>query len=199
MTYEKTVQSLVPSERWDVDYYYSSDAKPGKAYARFAAFTEVSSSDWLPACLTAIPAQPDDRSFSNAQGLDLFDASYFHMNKIEAIALDPQTRVLLHVTYEALHDSGDEASLQVMAPNTGTYVGCMFTDYMNLLRVTLGLEHTGPVMIGIVARVTRLMQPTKHLLYSNSAWLPQTRRKWGTLPIWPSGLCIRPAGAVQWD
>ena len=35
-----------------------------------------------------------------------------------------------------------------LASTTGTYVGCMFGDYMNLLRVALQLKHTGPVMTG---------------------------------------------------
>ncbi len=34
------------------------------------------------------------------------------------------------------------------ARRTGTYVGCMFTDYMPLLRQGYGLHHTGAVMTG---------------------------------------------------
>lgn len=37
----KNVQKLVPVERWDVDWCYSSDAALGKSYARFAAFAKV--------------------------------------------------------------------------------------------------------------------------------------------------------------
>ena len=35
-----------------------------------------------------------------------------------------------------------------LAPATGTYVGCMFNDYMSLLRAALQQKPTGPVMTG---------------------------------------------------
>lgn len=38
-----------------------------------------------------------------------------------------------------------------LGPFTGTYVGCMFGDYMSLLRVALQQRHTGPVMTGVPA------------------------------------------------
>lgn len=82
------------------------------------------------------------------QDVDVFDADCFQMNKGEALALDPQARLLLHVTCEALHDSGGAFNLASMGSRTGTYVGCMFMDYMNLLRVGLDKKHSGPVMTG---------------------------------------------------
>lgn len=39
----ETLQSLVPRERWDADAIYSTDAEPGKSYARFGAFLQVPS------------------------------------------------------------------------------------------------------------------------------------------------------------
>ena len=118
--------------------------------------------------------------------MDLFDGPFFRMSRAEAAALDPQTRLLLQVTQEALSDAGEcrgslaacnsatgerhalavfiaqhtasPASLpcaagsaynaSALAPATGTYVGCMLGDYMNLLRVALQQKHTGPVMTG---------------------------------------------------
>ena len=44
------------------------------------------------------------------QGVDLFDAGYFRMSRAEATALDPQTRVLLAVSQEALLDAGEALS-----------------------------------------------------------------------------------------
>ncbi len=35
-----------------------------------------------------------------------------------------------------------------MAPRTGTYVGCMFTDYMALVRSGHGRHHSGALMTG---------------------------------------------------
>lgn len=51
-----------------------------------------------------------------------------------------------------LHDvcipTGAAYTAAELAPATGTYVGCMFGDYMNLLRVAFQKKHTGPVMTG---------------------------------------------------
>lgn len=44
--------------------------------------------------------------------------------------------------------AGSAYSAADLAPATGTYVGCMFGDYMNLLRVALQQKHTGPGMTG---------------------------------------------------
>jgi hypothetical protein len=37
---------------------------------------------------------------------------------------------------------------ELLAPRTGTYVGCMFTDYMNLLRVQHTQQHNSLMMTG---------------------------------------------------
>lgn len=123
------LQRPVPLERWDLDHWYSVDAQPGMSYSRFAAF---------------------------AEGVDGFDAAYFRMSRLEATALDPQVRVVLEAAAEALHPTQQELSTQrdgvelsaALLAATGTYVGCMFTDYMDFLRVTLGAKHSGPVMTG---------------------------------------------------
>lgn len=79
--------------------------------------------------------------------MDNHDAAFFHLSRIEATALDPQTRLLLEVAAEALAGGGVQHN-HVTAMRTGTYVGCMFTDYMPLLRQGYGLQHTGGVMTG---------------------------------------------------
>ena len=81
------------------------------------------------------------------QGVDLHDAAYFHLSRTEATALDPQARLLLEVSAEALSGCGTRHSA-TSAKRTGTYVGCMFTDYMPLLRQGHGLHYTGAVMTG---------------------------------------------------
>ena len=64
--------------------------------------------------------------------------------------------ILSHVadvwfTAQALTD--DAAHWQpATAKRTGTYVGCMFADYMPLLRQGYGLHHTGAVMTGFLCR-----------------------------------------------
>lgn len=114
------LQRIVPPERWEVDHWYSTDASLGLSYARFAAFTD---------------------------GVDTFDASFFRMGSTEAIALDPQARILLHASAEALQTSRILDASEILCA-TGTYVGCMFTDYIDFLRVTLNGKHSGSVMTG---------------------------------------------------
>ena len=110
-------QSVVPLTRWDVDKWYSPEvSKLSLLYCRIASFVK---------------------------GLELFDSSLFHMGRIEATALDPQARILLEISGDALLLADKESFRDV-----GTFVGCMFTDYMNLLRVSLQQSHTGPVMTG---------------------------------------------------
>ncbi len=112
-----TSQSEVPIQRWDVDHWYDPTiSKLNLSYARFAAF--VSS-------------------------IDQFDSAAFRMGRAEATALDPQARILLQITGDAL-----SGSQPMDASTTATYVGCMFTDYMDYMRVSLQMHHTGPMMTG---------------------------------------------------
>lgn len=50
---------------------------------------------------------------SRLQGVDRFDAAAFRLSRAEATALDPQTRLLLQVTQEALADAGGSVSLSM--------------------------------------------------------------------------------------
>ncbi|BDA51455.1 probable oleandomycin polyketide synthase, modules 5 and 6 [Coccomyxa sp. Obi] len=109
------LQRPVPLERWDIDRHFDPEGRPGASYVRFAAFT------------------------SDA---DLADAAYFRLGRSETVALDPQTRILLQVSAEALSEAGWPGW------DTGTYIGCMFVDYMNLQREAYGLPSSGAVMTG---------------------------------------------------
>lgn len=41
LSQSRTIQALVPYERWDVEQLYSSEQQPSKSYARFGAFVTV--------------------------------------------------------------------------------------------------------------------------------------------------------------
>ncbi len=100
----RDVISEVPSERWDMDAYYSPDAgSPGKSISKWGGFLE--------------DAAPDR-----------FDASFFRMSPREATALDPQQRLLLEVSWEALENAGIPADA-LKNRRVGVYVGIGTADY----------------------------------------------------------------------
>ncbi len=96
----------VPPHRWDVDKYYDADPDaPGKSYTRWGAFVN---------------------------NVDLFDAQFFGISPREAISLDPQQRMLLEVTWEALEHAGVAPS-SLMGSQTAVYMGITTSDYANQL------------------------------------------------------------------
>jgi acyl transferase domain-containing protein len=61
-----------------------------------------------------------------------FDAPFFNITADEAKAMDPQARMLLECSYEALENAG--LSVESIAnTDTGCYVGCFNKDYHELL------------------------------------------------------------------
>ncbi len=64
--------------------------------------------------------------------LDLFDAPFFRISPVEAERLDPQQRMMLEVSWQALEDAGmDPESLK--GSRTGVYAGISNYDYRNLI------------------------------------------------------------------
>ena len=94
----------VPEQRWDADAYYSPDhTVPGTICSREGGFL----TSW----------QPDE-----------FDAEFFGMSPREAAGMDPQHRLLMEVTWEALENAGVTAT-QIRGSQTGVFVGLTTTDY----------------------------------------------------------------------
>ncbi|CAK9057424.1 Mycoketide-CoA synthase (Polyketide synthase Pks12), partial [Durusdinium trenchii] len=96
----------MPHSRWDVDEYYDPDATTGlKMYVRHAAFIE---------------------------GVELFAATTFGINKAEAETMDPQQRHLLEAAFEALSAGGfNKGSL--MGSFGGVFVGQDKCDWNRMI------------------------------------------------------------------
>ncbi|MEZ4727505.1 MAG: type I polyketide synthase [Caldilineaceae bacterium] len=94
--------SEIPQERWDIDAYYDpTPATPGKMYTRYGAFLEH---------------------------VDQFDPHFFGISPREAISMDPQHRLLLEVSWEALERAG-QAPAALQNSQTGVFVGINSHDY----------------------------------------------------------------------
>ncbi|MCX6046451.1 MAG: type I polyketide synthase, partial [Chloroflexi bacterium] len=97
-----TVQA-VPTERWNMaDYYDPMPGTPGKSYVREAAF------------LTKI---------------DEFDPQFFGIAPREATSMDPQHRLLLETSWEALERAG-QAPTALRNSKTGVFVGVTPSEYI---------------------------------------------------------------------
>ena len=65
-------------------------------------------------------------------GLDRFEPSFFGISPREAASLDPQQRLFLEVSSEALEDAG-QAPERLAGSRTGVYVGTHTNDYSWML------------------------------------------------------------------
>lgn len=92
----------VPAERWDSKRFYDTNRDmPGKVYVKSGGFLQ--------------------------ERIDEFDALFFGISPREAASLDPQQRMLLEVSWEALEDAGIDPD-SLAGSDTGVYVGGFMLD-----------------------------------------------------------------------
>ncbi len=92
----------VPESRWNIDDYYDPEpGKPGRMYTRRGYFID------------------------DVAG---FDREFFNIGPGEADAMDPQHRLLLETTWEALEYAGYDPQ-KLRGSNTGVFIGAMNADY----------------------------------------------------------------------
>src|ERR1700722_5089363 len=97
---------VVPSSRWDADAFYDPRPEtPGKANTKWGGFVS---------------------------GIDQFDPGFFGISPREAIGMDPQQRMLLEVSWEALENACVRAESLNGSP-TGVFAGVSTNDYAMLL------------------------------------------------------------------
>ncbi len=95
----------VPEDRWDIEDYYDPDLSHlGTINSRKGGFIE---------------------------NIDQFDASFFGINTKEAEAMDPQHRLLLELTWEAL-ERANIVPADLFNTNTGIFIGISSNDYSHL-------------------------------------------------------------------
>ncbi|HUI35250.1 MAG TPA: SDR family NAD(P)-dependent oxidoreductase [Stellaceae bacterium] len=97
----------MPEERWDVAGNFHPDpARPGKMYTREGGFIA---------------------------DIDKFDANFFGISPREARRIDPQQRILLELTWDAMENAGIVPG-RLAGSQTGVFVGVSFSDYAALQR-----------------------------------------------------------------
>ncbi|HVJ88276.1 MAG TPA: type I polyketide synthase, partial [Labilithrix sp.] len=95
----------VPAGRWNLEDTYDSDPSvPGKMSTRWGGFL------------------PD---------VETFDAAFFGISPREATQVDPQQRLALELSWEALEDAGIPAA-SLKDTRTGVFFGAMWMDYARL-------------------------------------------------------------------
>jgi acyl transferase domain-containing protein len=105
----------VPEDRWDLRSFYDADtAAAGKMSTRWGGFLEH---------------------------VDRFDAQFFGISPREAIQMDPQQRLMLELSWEALEDAGILPDT-LRGSRTGVFFGAMWNDYARLCPTETIAQHT---------------------------------------------------------
>lgn len=92
----------VPPARWDLTEYYDPESGvPGKSPSKWGAFLE---------------------------DVGGFDADFFSINEREAVSIDPQHRVLLETSWQAVEHAGIDPRA-LAGSQTGVFVGVTHNDY----------------------------------------------------------------------
>ncbi|MDH6247981.1 sulfolipid-1 biosynthesis phthioceranic/hydroxyphthioceranic acid synthase [Mycobacterium sp. OTB74] len=95
--------TTIPPDRWDADEYYDPEpGVPGRSVSKWGAFVD------------------------DVAG---FDSEFFGISEREATAIDPQHRLLLETSWEAVEHAGLSPT-RLAGSRTGVYVGLTHADYI---------------------------------------------------------------------
>ena len=113
--------SEVPHTRWDIAQYYDPDRRqPNRSYCKWGGFL-------------------DD--------VDKFDPKFFNISPAEAELMDPQQRLFLQTSWNALEDAG-YAGKTLDGMKCGIYVGVMNHEYDILLDRAQISQHRAYALLG---------------------------------------------------
>jgi len=102
----KDAITTVPEDRWDAEAYHDAKpATPGKIVTREGGFIGQ---------------------------LDEFDAAFFGISPREAVSLDPQQRLMMEVSWEAL-EQGHQVPGEWAGKSVGVFLGLSSNDYSQQL------------------------------------------------------------------
>ena len=104
----------IPKDRWDVnEFYHENTELPGKMYVKKGGFLQ--------------------------EDIGMFDARFFGISSREAIGMDPQQKLLLETSWEALEYGGINP-LSLSGTRTGVFIGATGSEYALLPRTLEGLN-----------------------------------------------------------
>ncbi|HZL48580.1 MAG TPA: beta-ketoacyl synthase N-terminal-like domain-containing protein, partial [Solirubrobacteraceae bacterium] len=135
-----------------------------------------------------------------------FDPDFFEISPKDALGIDPQHRLLLEVSWEAVEDAGlDPHALQ--SSHTGVFTGIMYHDYATGLRgpVRLGLEsamgsgNRGSLASGLVAYTLGLEGPAVSVDTACSSSLVALHQACQALRKKECELALAAGVAVMWS
>ncbi len=122
----------VPSQRWDIDQIFSENPEaPGKSYCRHGGFLD---------------------------NIEEFDSSFFEISPREAISIDPQHRLLLEVSWEALENANYNIKC-LKGSKTGIFMGITLNDYEKVIKdyqIDLNIEAYGVTGLPLNAAAGRI-------------------------------------------
>lgn len=85
------------------------------------------------------PREDGDSPRRAHRGRRIFDAPFFGVSTREAVFMDPQHRLLLETTWQAVEHSNTAPST-LAGTKTGVFIGISTTDYLTLLTNAMTVE-----------------------------------------------------------